>query len=236
MLRIAFDSGVIAASNPVTDLTVEAQMPGDMYWCLVHNNSQLCLELQDSQGRPFGRITPYTQVAVRMKPKSVQLIWHELYRVAPRADVVKPQVLFELSPDKNGDSLLLSTSGSSPLQPAANMASVTAPGANATIVGTGQVGTGAGWPPGLYRVTAATAYGAVGDIRDNMKLVLANVATITQLMVNPGVNSTPAIRSIEFEIPAGTAPQAFQVQSIAAGAAGCVYVATLDVVPLEVYD
>lgn len=106
MLRLLFDATAIATS-PVPDKTVEAQMPGDMYWCLVHNNSNLCLEVQDSQGRPFGEVGPYSQTAVRIKPKSTQLIFHEEYRIAARANPVVPRVLFELSPDKNGDSIVI---------------------------------------------------------------------------------------------------------------------------------
>jgi len=106
MLRLLVDAGGLATS-PVLDITVEAQMPGDMYWILVHNNTQVCWEVRNEKGNPVGEVAPYSQVAVRMKPKAIQIIFHEVYRIAARAGGVVPRCLYELSPDKNGDSIVI---------------------------------------------------------------------------------------------------------------------------------
>ena len=107
MHRLLVDAVKIAASNPIPDITVESQMPGDMYWCLLHNNTNICWEVQDAEGRPYGEVGPYSQTSVRMKPKSIQMIFHEVYRITARPSPVVPRALYELSPDKNGDSILI---------------------------------------------------------------------------------------------------------------------------------
>lgn len=132
-------------------------------------------------------------------------------------------------PEQSG---LTYNGGSAPLVPTSFYGSAVAPGAGGVIVNAPGPISG-GWPPGFYHLVAAVRYGGTADVIDNMKLVLANIATITTLMVNPVVNGTPIIRSIDYEIVPGTAPNPFQIQAIAAGGAGSVFTASLDVIPIS---
>lgn len=115
------------------------------------------------------------------------------------------------------------------VSPSNNYGTVVAPGANATIVGVGQIGSGSNFPAGLYQLTAYAWYGGTADVADNMKLVANGVATIRQLFVPPVVNGTPVAQSMEFNL---TTPATFQVQAIAGGGAGSVFKAALDVTPV----
>lgn len=106
----------------------------------------------------------------------------------------------------------------------------TTPAANGVIANAGQNGSGANFPPGLYQITVSAWYGSTADVANNMKLVAAGVATITQLDVSPTVNGPPNTRTLTYYLPS---PAVFQVQAIAGGAAGAVYNATIDVTPLS---
>jgi len=108
--------------------------------------------------------------------------------------------------------------------PSSNYGTQAAPGANTTIVGVGQVGSGANFPPGLYQLTAAGWYGAVAGPADDMKLVANGIATISTLDVPPVANGTPLPRTVYYRLQQ---PATFLMQSIA-GSAGT-YKATLDV-------
>jgi hypothetical protein len=127
------------------------------------------------------------------------------------------------------DQLLLSavaTQSANGVAPSSNEGTVTTPAANQVIVGVGLVGSGANFPAGLYQLTAGAWYGATADVANNMKLVANGLALITNLDVQPAVNGNPVLRTLLYQL---TAPATFQVQAIAAGAAGSVYNATLDV-------
>jgi len=113
--------------------------------------------------------------------------------------------------------------------PSSNYGTATAPGAGGTVVGVGQVGSGSNFPPGLYRLTASAWYGGTAGAADDMKLVAAGAALITNLFVAPTTNGTPVPRTVLYRL---TQAAVFHVEAIA-GAAG-VYKATLDVEPVEV--
>lgn len=117
------------------------------------------------------------------------------------------------------------------VSPSNNYGTVTAPGANAVIVGVGQIGTGANFPAGLYQLTAYAWYGATAETvaLNNMKVVASGLTTIRQLYVPPAVNGAPVAQSMQFNL---TAPATFQIQAIAAASAGAIYNAALDVAPI----
>lgn len=93
--------------------------------------------------------------------------------------------------------------------------SATAPGAATTLASVNAPATG------TYQVTVWGHYGATGDVAGNMR-VQVNAVTFTALPVQGGPNGVPAPVTFNAVLTAG---QAVAVQNIAAGAAGCVYLA-----------
>ena len=91
----------------------------------------------------------------------------------------------------------------------------TAPGAGTTLATVNAPVTG------TYQVTAWGHYGVTGDTAGNMR-VQVNGVTFTALPVQGSANGVPVPVTFTALLTAG---QAVAVQNIAAGAAGCVYLA-----------
>lgn len=102
---------------------------------------------------------------------------------------------------------------------------VVTPGAAGTIVSLAAV------PTGVYDVTCIVGYGAVGDLPNNMKFFVGGVAVGNGLAVDPG--ATSAAIATRFPRVTITGPATLTIQSIAAGAAGCVYYGSIIVTRLS---